>query len=104
MPTTLLPKACCRNWATRETPTSPILWVALIRSIRADAMRKTCAVVAVLAASWLMFSLAMPAADRAACANGKEISFKQDVLPALQESCLACRYAKEQWPGLDLST
>ncbi|HWB83794.1 MAG TPA: hypothetical protein VG675_06620 [Bryobacteraceae bacterium] len=32
------------------------------------------------------------------------VSFKTDVLPALQESCLACHYSKSQMPGLDLST
>jgi hypothetical protein len=32
------------------------------------------------------------------------VSFKNDVLPALQESCLACHYSKSQMPGLDLSS
>jgi len=37
-------------------------------------------------------------------ANCRTVSFKRDVLPALQDSCVACHYDKNQMPGLDLST
>ena len=37
-------------------------------------------------------------------AKCRVVSFKQDVSPALQDSCLACHYDKNQMPGLDLST
>lgn len=36
--------------------------------------------------------------------NCQAVSFKKDVLPALQDSCVACHYDKNQMPGLDLST
>ena len=36
-------------------------------------------------------------------ANCRTVSFKRDVLPAFQESCVACHYDKNQMPGLDLS-
>ena len=36
--------------------------------------------------------------------NCRVVSFKKDVLPALQDSCLACHYDKNEMPGLDLST
>lgn len=44
------------------------------------------------------------AAPSNACAKCRIVSFKNDVLPALQESCLACHYDKSQMPGLDLSS
>ena len=37
------------------------------------------------------------------CSECKLVSFKDDVMPALRESCLACHYDKSQAPGLDLS-
>lgn len=40
----------------------------------------------------------------ASCAECRVVSFKRDVLTALQNSCLACHYSKDQSPGLDLST
>ncbi len=36
-------------------------------------------------------------------ANCQTVSFKRDVLPAFQDSCVACHYDKNQMPGLDLS-
>jgi len=44
-----------------------------------------------------------PAKPSASCSQCKIVSFKKDVLPAFQESCLACHYDKTQMPGLDLS-
>jgi uncharacterized membrane protein len=31
------------------------------------------------------------------------VSFRRDVLPVLQDRCMACHFQKDHWPGMDLS-
>lgn len=48
---------------------------------------------------------AKPAGQKSAAAHGtRVVSFKRDILPALQDHCMACHFQKDQWPGMDLST
>ncbi len=47
---------------------------------------------------------AKPAAASPGGAHGtRVVSFRRDVLPVLQDHCMACHFQKDHWPGMDLS-
>jgi hypothetical protein len=41
-------------------------------------------------------------ANPGSCGDPKEVSFRQDLLPALRESCVSCHYSEKDMLGLDL--
>ena len=41
-------------------------------------------------------------ANPGSCGAPREVSFRQDLLPALRESCVSCHYSEKDMLGLDL--
>jgi uncharacterized membrane protein len=69
-----------------------------------------------LSAGWLAGQAAQPKAAGAAAKSGAKpaaaapgahgthvVSFHRDILPILQDRCMACHFQKDHWPGMDLS-
>src|ERR1700730_11781555 len=69
-------------------------------------LTRTCSVLAVISASSLFVILA--GADcktgPGECENNKEVSFRRDVLPPLQKSCVSCHHSEQTAPSLNLTT
>ena len=57
------------------------------------------------ALSLLVFQMrAVSKSSHKACENGEQVSFRRDVLPALQASCASCHYSDEIIPPLNLTS